>query len=69
MTTTTSATAEELCNEERARELLGGIGHTKYYALLRPKEGQPAELRSVQIGRRRFVPRSEIDRFIASLVT
>lgn len=51
-----------LNDEENSRRKLGGIGHTKFYELLRD-----GELRSVRIGRRRFVPQSEIDRFIAGL--
>jgi excisionase family DNA binding protein len=48
-----------LYDEKRARERLGGIGHTKYYALL-----ASGELRSVQIGRRRLVPAVAIEEFI-----
>ncbi len=53
---------EMLNDEENSRQKLGGIGHTKFYQLIRD-----GELRSVRIGRRRFVPQSEIDRFIAGL--
>lgn len=53
-------TPDTLLNEQATRERLGGIGHTKFFDLI--KSG---ELRTVTIGRRRFVPSSEVDRFIA----
>lgn len=47
-----------------ARQLLGGIGHTCLYALV--KNGQ---LRLTKVGRRSFVSADEIQRFVASLPT
>lgn len=52
--------ADRLYDEAEGRERLGNLGRTKYFELL--KDGQ---LRSVKVGRRRMVPQSEIDRFIA----
>lgn len=62
--------ADQLYAEAEGRERLGNLGRTKYFELLkvgRSAEAKEAEkgLRSVQIGRRRMVPQSEIDRFIA----
>jgi uncharacterized protein (UPF0261 family) len=45
------------------QERLGNMGRTKLFELIRS-----GELKSVTIGRRRFVADSEIDRFIASKV-
>ena len=45
-----------------AREVLGGIGHTKFYDLV-----QRGDLRLVKIGRRSFVTDDEIERYIDSL--
>lgn len=45
---------------ESAQQALGGIGRSTLYLLLRT-----GELGSVKIGRRRLVPQSQIDAFIA----
>ena len=47
-----------------AREILGGIGHTHLYQLV--KNGQ---LRLTKVGRRSFVAADEIQRFVGSLPT
>lgn len=52
--------AERLLDEQEGRRALGGLGRTKYFELLRTRQ-----LRSVKIGRRRMVPASEIDAYIA----
>jgi excisionase family DNA binding protein len=54
--------AATLLDEPEARRELGGIGRTKYYQLI-----TTGELRSVRIGRRRFVPAAAIDEYVARL--
>lgn len=46
-----------------ASEALGGIGRTKLYDLI-----EKGELTTVKIGRRRFVPASVIEEYVARLV-
>ncbi|NYI41505.1 helix-turn-helix domain-containing protein [Demequina lutea] len=41
---------------------LGGIGRTQFYAL-----ASQGDIRTVKIGRRTFVTRDELDRYIAAL--
>jgi predicted DNA-binding transcriptional regulator AlpA len=53
---------DKLNDEKETRDRVGGIGRTKLWQL--DKKG---ELRGVSIGRRRFWPDSEIDRFLDSL--
>lgn len=48
--------------EKQVRERLGGLGRTKCYELLRS-----GELRSVQIGRRRFVPAAALTEYVERL--
>lgn len=55
-------TAPLLCTVDEAAELLS-IGRTKTYKLI--ADGQ---LRTVRIGRRRLVPRAEIEAFVAELL-
>lgn len=45
-----------------AREILGNIGHSKFYEVVRA-----GELRLVKIGRRSFVTDDELRRFVRSL--
>ncbi len=53
---------ETLYGEKAAREILGGIGHTTFYKLLRD-----GDLKGVKIGKRRFIRSTELDRFISEL--
>jgi excisionase family DNA binding protein len=53
---------DELLDKNQARAALGGIGTTKFYALLNEKK-----IAGVKIGKRLMVRRSEINRYIASL--
>ncbi|WP_328409840.1 helix-turn-helix domain-containing protein [Nocardia sp. NBC_00403] len=50
-----------LLTEEEARELIP-VGHSKYYELI-----GTGELRSVKIGRRRFVSEQAVADYIAGL--
>ena len=54
----------ELYPIEEARELLGGISRNTIYHIMRT-----GELRSVVIGRRRFIPATAIASFISSTTT
>lgn len=45
-----------------AREALGGLGRTKVYELI-----ASGELRTVKIGRRRFVPASAVEEYVSRL--
>lgn len=45
-----------------AREALGRLGRTKTYELI-----ASGELRTVKIGRRRFVPASAVDEYVSRL--
>lgn len=47
-----------------AGKALGGLGRTKVYELI-----TSGELRTVKIGRRRFVPASAIDEYVSRLVS
>ncbi len=51
--------AERLLDETEGRHMLGNLGRTKYFELIKAKE-----LRSVKVGRRRMVPVSEVQRYI-----
>lgn len=51
-----------LCTVDQAAELLG-IGRTKTYRLI-----AAGDIRTVRIGRRRLVPRSELTAFIDHLL-
>lgn len=51
--------AERLLDEAEGRHMLGNLGRTKYFELIKAKE-----LRSVKVGRRRMVPVSEVQRYI-----
>lgn len=51
---------DRLYNIEEARERLGGISRSALYDLL-----NAGRLRSVHVGKRRFVPASEITAFIS----
>jgi excisionase family DNA binding protein len=53
---------DKLCAKEEACKDLGGIGFTKFYALL--KNG---DLRAVKMGNRTMVRRSEINRYLSTL--
>ena len=53
---------DELLDKKDACQILGGIGFTKFYDLL--KKGQ---LQAVKIGKRTMVKRSEITRFQSTL--
>ncbi len=44
-----------------ARELLGGISHTKFYDLVRL-----GKIRLTKIGRRSFVTHAELERFVGT---
>ena len=57
-------THRELYPIEEARELLGGISRNTIYFLMRS-----GKLRSVVIGRRRFVPAAAIASFVNSSTT
>lgn len=59
----TESGAETLHDIPDARMRLGKIAHSTFYELV--KDGR---IRTVHIGRRAFVPSSEIDRYIASLM-
>ena len=54
---------DELHDIETVRRLLGGLGRTTVFQMIRM-----GELGSVRVGRRRMVPQSEIDRYIAERV-
>lgn len=58
-----------LLDEANAMKALGNIGRTTFYELLSGKSEEKGYLRSVKIGRRRMVPQSEIDRYIATRVS
>ncbi|SEP02792.1 helix-turn-helix domain-containing protein [Trujillonella endophytica] len=45
-----------------ASQALGGLGRTKVYELI-----SSGELRTVKIGRRRFVPASAVEEYVARL--
>lgn len=47
---------------EETQQKLGNLGRTRVFSLL-----ASGELKSVKIGRRRFVPESEINAYIAGL--
>lgn len=51
---------DQLHDIETTQRLLGGVGRTTVFELIRT-----GQLRSVTVGRRRMVPQSQIDRFIA----
>lgn len=53
-----------LYNEPDAREVLGGIGRSKLYALV-----ADGKLTPTKIGRRTFFESAELERFVASLVS
>lgn len=53
---------DHLLDTIAARQMLGGIGHTKFYQLL--KDG---DLRAVKIGRRTFCRRSDLQVYLDSL--
>jgi excisionase family DNA binding protein len=50
---------DRLCTLDEVRERLGGIARSTVHQLT-----ASGELRSVRIGRRRFVPASELTRFV-----
>ena len=50
---------------DEARRILGGIGRTKMHELCRPADGP---LRVVKIGRRSFLPESELSAYVAALM-
>lgn len=54
---------DRLNDIEATQELLGRVGRTTVFELIRTKK-----LRSVKVGKRRMVPQSEIDRYIAGLL-
>lgn len=51
-----------LFSEAEGREALGGLGRSKFYELIRD-----GEIQIVKIGRRTFVARDELERYVASL--
>lgn len=53
---------DQLLSKIEARKALGGIGNTKFYALLRDNT-----ISGVKLGKRLMIRRSEIDRYISSL--
>jgi excisionase family DNA binding protein len=53
---------DTLHDKPEARAILGGIGSTKFHQLL-----ASGELSGCKIGRRTFIKRSELDRYLASL--
>ncbi len=60
----------QLYDEKATRLRLGSIGRTKFYELISPgtSEGtNEPELRSVKIGKRRFVPERAICEYIERL--
>lgn len=54
---------DKLHDIESTKAQLGGLGRTTVFELLRT-----GALRSVKVGKRRMVPQSEIDRYIAGLL-
>ncbi len=55
-------TADELLDKNAARRVLGGIGATKFYQLL-----ASGDIAAHKIGRRTFIKRSELNRYLACL--
>ena len=55
-------TTTQLLDLTEARAVLGGIGRTKLYELV-----GTGELRTVKIGRRRFVPVQAIEEYVQGL--
>jgi hypothetical protein len=52
----------KVCSVKETREILGGIGHTLFYKLVKEKK-----LATVKIDKRIFVKIEEIDRFLSEL--
>lgn len=51
-----------LLSVEQAMETLGGIGRTTFYALV-----NSGDIELVKLGRRTFVTRKELERFVGTL--
>lgn len=64
MTTQAPSRINDRLNDIKGtQERLGGIGRTTLFELIRT-----GKLRSVKVGKRRMVPDSEIDAYIAALL-
>jgi excisionase family DNA binding protein len=54
---------DKLLDIEATQEQLGGLGRTTVFELIRA-----GKLRSVKVGKRRMIPQSQIDAYIAGLL-